>query len=98
SVLHGEATLPVREVGIPIHIKNTNEPSHPGTRIVSRLSDDEFASTAIAGIAGKAQFAMVCIEKTLMNKEVGFTHRLLGIFRRHGVSIEHVPSSIDGIN
>lgn len=98
SVLHDEATLPVREVGIPIHIKNTNEPSHAGTKIVSRLSDDEFASTAIAGIAGKAQFSMVCIEKTLMNKQVGFTHRLLGIFRRYDVSVEHVPSSIDGLN
>lgn len=98
SVLHDEATIPVREVGIPIHIRNTNEPTHPGTKIVSRLSEAELASTAIAGIAGRANFSMVCIEKTLMNKQVGFTHRLLDIFRRHEVSIEHVPSSIDGVN
>ena len=99
SVLHDEATLPVREAGIPIHIKNTNNPSHAGTRIVPRLSDiHEKGSEAIAGIAGKAEFSMVCIEKTLMNKELGFAHRLLDIFRRQGVSIEHVPSSIDGIN
>jgi aspartate kinase len=98
SVLHDEATIPVREAGIPIHIRDTNNPDHPGTRIVARLSDHEFESTAIAGIAGKDQFTMVCIEKILMNKEIGFTHGLLDIFRRHGVSIEHVPSSIDGIN
>jgi aspartate kinase len=98
SVLHDEATLPVREVGIPIHIKNTNEPEHLGTRIVARLSEAEAKGTAIAGIAGKCQFAMVCIEKTLMNKQVGFTYRVLDMFRRAGVSVEHVPSSIDGLN
>lgn len=98
SVLHDEATLPVREVGIPIHIKNTNEPAHAGTRIVSTLSEEEEKSTAIAGIAGRTGFAMICIEKSLMNREVGFTHRLLGIFMRRGISVEHLPSSIDGIN
>lgn len=98
SVLHDEATLPVREAGIPIQIKNTNEPSHPGTRIVSRLSEDEEKGTAIAGIAGRDSFSMICIEKSLMNKEVGFTYRALGILQRHGLSIEHVPSSIDGLN
>lgn len=98
SVLHDEATLPVREVGIPIHIKNTNAPEHRGTRIVSKLGEEAEADSAIAGIAGKKQFAMVCIEKTLMNKQVGFTHRLLELFRDRGISIEHVPSSIDGIN
>jgi aspartate kinase len=98
SVLHDEATLPVREVGIPIQIKNTNEPSHPGTRIVSKLSAEEDKSTAIAGIAGRDNFAMICMEKSLMNKEVGFTYRALGILERRGVSIEHIPSSIDGLN
>lgn len=98
SVLHDEATLPVREAGIPIHIRNTNEPNHAGTRIVARLSEEEFKGTAIAGIAGKDCFSMISIEKMLMNKEVGFTHRLLEIFGRHNVSIEHVPSSIDGIS
>lgn len=98
SVLHDEATLPVREAGIPIHIRNTNEPSEPGTRIVPKLSEEEEKSTTIAGIAGKEGFAMICIDKMLMNKEVGFTHRLLGIFMRRGISVEHLPSSIDGIN
>ncbi|MBP6683696.1 MAG: aspartate kinase, partial [Halioglobus sp.] len=38
SVLHDEAMAPVREVGIPVNIRNTNAPAHPGTRIVARLS------------------------------------------------------------
>jgi aspartate kinase len=98
SVMHDEATLPVREAGIPINIRNTNEPSHPGTSIVAQLPSDAKAAPAVAGIAGKKNFSMVCIEKSLMNKEVGFAHRLLGVFQRRGISVEHCPSSIDGIN
>ncbi len=98
SVLHDEAILPVREVGIPICIKNTNAPEHPGTRIVSKLSPEVDKSTEIAGIAGKKNFAMISVEKNLMNKEVGFVYRLLGILERHRVSFEHCPSSIDSMS
>jgi aspartate kinase len=41
---------------------------------------------------------MISLEKSLMNKEVGFAYRLLGTFERHGVSFEHCPSSIDSIS
>jgi aspartate kinase len=98
SVLHDEATLPVREVDIPINIRNTDAPDHPGTRIVAKLSQEVEKTTQIAGIAGKRGFSMICIEKTLMNKEVGFTYRLLGVFQWLGISVEHCPSGIDGIN
>ena len=33
-----------------------------------------------------------------MNKELGFAYRLLGIMEGRGISVEHCPSSIDGIN
>jgi len=98
AVLHDEAILPVREIGTPICIKNTNEPNHPGTRIVARLSEEEDQSSEIAGVAGKRGFSMICVEKSLMNAEIGFAYRLLGVFERRGISIEHCPSSIDGIN
>jgi aspartate kinase len=98
AVFHDEAILPVREVGIPICIKNTNDPDHPGTRIVARLSREVEKTTEIAGIAGKQNFSMICVEKSLMNKEVGFAYRLLGIMESRGINVEHCPSSIDGMN
>jgi len=98
SVLHDEAISPVREVGIPINIRNTNAPEHPGTRIVKKLSPEIDKTTEIAGIAGKKNFSMISIEKSLMNKEVGFAYRLLGILERHNVSIEHCPSAIDSMS
>ena len=98
SVFHDEAILPVREAGIPICIKNTNRPQDPGTRIVPQLSPETIANTEIAGIAGKKNFSMICLEKLLMNKEMGLAHRLLGIMVQHDISVEHCPSSIDSIN
>ncbi len=98
SVFHDEAILPVQEAGIPICIKNTNWPGDPGTRIIPRLSEQTLAATEIAGIAGRKNFSMICLEKTLMNKEVGFAHRLLGIFSEQGLSFEQCPSSIDAIS
>ncbi|SMF59949.1 aspartate kinase [Pseudobacteriovorax antillogorgiicola] len=98
SVLHDEAIAPVREVGIPIAILNTNKPEHHGTRIVSKLSPEIEKNTEIAGIAGKKNFVMINIEKNLMNKEIGFAFRLFGILERLGISFEHCPSAIDSMS
>lgn len=98
SVFHDEAILPVREVGIPIRIKNTNCPDDDGTLIVPKLSEKALTSTEIAGIAGRKDFSMICLEKSLMNREIGFAHRLLGILRELGISFEQCPSSIDTIS
>jgi aspartate kinase len=98
SVFHDEAMLPLREADIPIRIKNTNRPDDAGTLITPRLSEQTISSTEIAGIAGRKDFSMICLEKTLMNKEVGFAHRLLGILSKQGVSFEQCPSSIDTIS
>jgi aspartate kinase len=98
SVFHDEAMLPLREADIPIRIKNTNRPDDAGTLITPRLSEETLSSTEIAGIAGRKDFSMICLEKTLMNKEVGFAYRLLGILSEQGVSFEQCPSSIDTIS
>ncbi len=96
SVFHDEAIAPVREVGIPINIRNTNRPEDEGTRIVSKLPD--ITKYDIAGIAGKKNFSMFSLEKNMMNKEVGFARKVLQVFESNGVSIEHIPSSIDSIS
>ena len=95
SVFHDEAILPVKEVGLPINIKNTNKPDEPGTLIVPKFTESKYK---IAGIAGKKNFSMICLEKSLMNKEIGFGYRVLGILESHGVAYEHCPSSIDSMN
>lgn len=92
SVFHDEAILPVREARIPINIRNTNRPEDPGTLIAPVFSGRRYK---IAGIAGKKGFSMIGLEKSLMNKEVGFGHKVLGVLCEHGISFEHCPTSID---
>ena len=93
SVLHDEAIFPVRREGIPINIKNTNDPSAPGTLIVE--STCKRPKYTITGIAGKKGFASVNLEKDRMNTEIGFGRRVLSVFEENGLSFEHIPSGID---
>ena len=95
SVLHEETVFPVQELNIPINLKNTNEPLHPGT-IIKYVSQDE--SSIITGIAGKKDFCAFNITKDHMSNEVGFLRKALSIFEKFDVSIEHVPSGIDSIS
>lgn len=93
TVLHEDAIFPVRKAGIPINIKNTNAPEDTGTMIVESTSQKpEFTVT---GIAGKTGFAVVNIEKDMMNSELGFGRRVLEVFEKNGISFEHMPSGID---
>ncbi len=93
SVLHEDAIFPVRKAGIPINIRNTNDPQAEGTLIVeSTCQKPEYT---ITGIAGKKGFVAVSIDKDMMNAQVGFCRRVLQAFEEHGISIEHMPSGID---
>lgn len=93
SVLHEDAIFPVRKAGIPINIRNTNDPKADGTLIVeSTCQKPEYT---ITGIAGKKGFVAVSIDKDMMNAQVGFCRRVLQAFEEHGISIEHMPSGID---
>jgi aspartate kinase len=96
-VLHDEAIFPVRDAGIPVRIKNTNRPDDPGTLIVKDADPITHMGT-ITGIAGKKDFTVIVIEKTLMNAELGFGRRILSALEGNGISFEHMPSGIDTIS
>ena len=93
SVLHEDAIFPVRREGIPINIRNTNDPEADGTWIVE--STCQKPKYVITGIAGKKGFCSVNIDKELMNSEIGFGRKVLQAFEDYGLSFEHVPSGID---
>lgn len=93
GVLHEDAIFPVRIAGIPINIKNTNDPDDPGTMIVA--STDTYEESIITGIAGKRGFSIINIDKDMMNSEIGFGRRVLEVIERYGLCFEHLPSGID---
>lgn len=95
TVLHEDAIFPVRTAGIPINIRNTNDPSAAGTMIVSEENGEETVKNTITGIAGKKGFCSINIEKAMMNSEIGFVKKILDILYRNNVPFEHIPSGID---
>lgn len=92
NVLHEETVFPVQSLNIPINLKNTNDPNHPGT-LIKNICDD--TKNIVTGIAGKKDFVSFNISKDHMSNEIGFLRRALAIFEKFSVSVEHIPSGID---
>ena len=85
NVLHSEAIFPVRNAGIPIRICNTFRPTDAGTYIV-KTSTRDIRDNVVTGIAGKKDFTVICLEKSMMNSEIGFVGKVLSVIGRHGIS------------
>ena len=99
SVLHAEAIAPVMKRRIPINIKNTFKPEDKGTMIVpNEQYQSDSNDSVITGIAGKKNFTVLLIEKSMMNAEVGFIRRVLSVVEHYNVCVEHLPSGIDTLS
>lgn len=98
TVLHEDAIFPVRLMGIPINIRNTNDPSAEGTMIVASAGDSVSEEDVVTGIAGKRGFCTITIEKDMMNSEIGFGRKVLEALENENVSFEHMPSGIDTLS
>ena len=99
SVLHAEAISPVMKRRIPINIKNTFKPEDKGTMIVpNEQYNTEENNCVITGIAGKKNFTVLLIEKSMMNAEVGFIRRVLSVVEHYNICVEHLPSGIDTLS
>ena len=94
SVLHEDAIFPVRVAGIPTNIRNTNDPTAPGT-VIGYEAEDYESKYMITGIAGHKDFAIINVEKAMMNAELGFGRRVLQAIEEEGIYFEHMPSGID---
>lgn len=97
TVLHEDAIFPVRFAGIPINIRNTNNPEAHGTLIKSS-SDKYDTGNVITGVAGKKGFSVITVEKDMMNAEVGFGRRVLEVLENNDICFEHLPSGIDNMS
>ena len=94
NVLHSESIFPVRKANIPIHIKNTFRPEDEGTLIQPSVYYTPSGSI-VTGIAGKKDFTVIFIEKSLMNSQIGFVRKVLSVLEKYNIPVEHIPSGID---
>ena len=98
QVLHEGTIFPVREKGIPVNIRNTNCPDHPGTLIQEEFEKGDVQDRFITGISGKKDFSIVHLSKRGLSNEVGLLRRILSIYERHNVSVVYVPNGIDSVS
>ncbi len=95
SVIHDKALIPAYRGKIPLIIKNTNNPDHPGTRIVIRCEDKY---SPVVGISGDNDFVSINISKYLINREVGVGRKVLQILEDLNICWEHMPTGIDDLS
>lgn len=77
TVLHEDSVAPVSQDGIPTQIRNTNDPTHPGTLITSTAVRRENFSI-FAGIAGKKGYSLLLAEKQHRDASPAF---MQGVFQ-----------------
>ncbi len=95
GVFNDEAIFPAVQARIPINVRNTNHPAEPGTMIVQTR---RVTPGSVTGIASASGFSNIIIDKYCMNREIGFTRRLLTILENEGIAYEHMPSGIDSVS
>ena len=100
QVLHEGTIFPVREKNIPLNIRNTNQPDHPGTMIMESFDETEepLDGNFITGIAGRKNFSVITITKNGMSNEVGVLRRILEVLEKYQLVLEYLPSGIDSVS
>lgn len=95
SVLHEESILPVKEKGISLNIRNTNEPDHPGTMIVGKIdSESQISERFITGIAGRRNFVILTVRKHNMVSNTAL-RKALETIEHYNASVEHITLGLD---
>ena len=96
-VMHEDSVFPVRNLGIPINIRNTESPDDAGTLIVKN-ADYYRSNLSITGISGKKGYATISVEKDKLNENPDIRTSLLRIFDEYNVEIKNILSGIDSLN
>lgn len=87
---------PIKGTGIVLLVKNTNNPAHPGTRIVdSREADPE---ERIVGIACEDNFVSIGMRKMYIDQEVGFGRKMLSVSEKMNLPYEHTLDGVDSVS
>ncbi|MBQ4149615.1 MAG: aspartate kinase [Clostridium sp.] len=96
SVLHTDAVLPAADMGIPINIRNTDEPENPGTMIVRKLPKGQ-KKYPVIGVAGRKGMSVIQVEKVMVSDGSGFSAIMLDILKNRQLPFEQCLTGIDSV-
>lgn len=88
KVVHPSTIQPAVERGIPVRVKNTNDPQGAGTLIV-----DKAGGTGLRALAGKREITLIHVSSTRMLNAYGFLSRIFAIFEKHRTPVDLIATS-----
>jgi aspartate kinase len=88
KVVHPATIQPAVERGIPVLVKNTKNPAHPGT-VIGKTAP----GLGLRAIAGRKGATLLTVSSSRMLNAYGFLRRIFEIFDRHQVSVDLVATS-----
>jgi aspartate kinase len=83
EAIHPKAAKPMELAGIPIRLKNTFDPQHPGTLITKDFVGER---ARVEMVTGSDKVTLVEIHDPSMVGTVGFDLGIMEVFRRHNIS------------
>jgi aspartate kinase len=88
KILHPSTITPAKLRGVPVRLKNTMEPTAPGTLIADQTSDQVFKA-----VAAKDGITALYIHSNRMLNAYGFLRRIFEIFEKHKTPIDMIATS-----
>ena len=88
KILHPQTVMPVRDLNIPVRLKNTLSPSDPGTLITNEIHGE-----GIKAIAAKDGITAIKIKSARMLLAHGFLKKVFEIFEKYETSIDMITTS-----
>lgn len=88
KVVHPYSILPAVELNIPVQVRNTGNPDHPGTTITAESERSGFQA-----LAGKDGITVITVHSSRMLNAYGFLSRLFRVFEEERVSVDLVATS-----
>ena len=93
-VFHEDAIAPVRTVGIPINVRNTNDPSAPGTMITANR---DVSACHLVGVSGKKPYRKVAFDKFMLDRYPEVTASIHEAIAKRNLASDLVVDAFDTI-
>ena len=88
KILHPQTVMPVRNLNIPVRLKNTLEPDAFGTLITNQIRGE-----GLKAIAAKDGITAIKIKSARMLLAHGFLKRIFEVFEKFETSIDMITTS-----
>lgn len=89
KILHPSTITPAKMAGVPVRLKNTMDPSAPGTLITA----NQTTSAEIKAIAAKDGITAIYIHSTRMLNAFGFLRKVFDIFEKFKTPVDMITTS-----